>query len=240
MKREVRTSLLAALCVLTLASLLLQPFGRVAGAPQQRPSAAEHLIARVTVRDRQELERFARLGLDLLETRDGDDLFILTSEAEVARLRAEGWRVRVDERQTALVRSQRPELRQTRARTGETSAAASGTNEVSASSFMGGYLTVPEMRAFVEDRAARFPDLAEFLVYGQSWERINKGPSFGHELFGIRLTNKLRPSHDGTPKPTFVLVAAIHARELSTSELALRFVDHLLNGYGTDADATWL
>ena len=35
-------------------------------------------------------------------------------------------------------------------------------------------------------------------------------------------------------------MAAIHARELSTSELALRFVDHLLESYGVDGDATWL
>ncbi|MEN3332135.1 MAG: hypothetical protein V7641_1500, partial [Blastocatellia bacterium] len=42
------------------------------------------------------------------------------------------------------------------------------------------------------------------------------------------------------PKPTFFLMAAIHARELTTSELALRFIDYLLTNYGTDGDVTWL
>ena len=35
-------------------------------------------------------------------------------------------------------------------------------------------------------------------------------------------------------------MAAIHARELSTSELALRFIEYLLSRYGVDGDATWL
>ena len=81
----------------------------------------------------------------------------------------------------------------------------------------------------------RHPGVPVF-VYGHSWKWLNEGPESGHELFGIKLTNKQR----GGEKPTFFLMASIHARELSTSELALRFVDHLLAGYGVDADATWL
>jgi len=50
----------------------------------------------------------------------------------------------------------------------------------------------------------------------------------GSDLFGIKLTNRQRPG----PKPTFFLMAAIHARELTTSELALRLVDYLLSRYG--------
>jgi hypothetical protein len=42
------------------------------------------------------------------------------------------------------------------------------------------------------------------------------------------------------PKPVFFLMAAIHARELTTSEIAMRLVDHLLDNYGADGDATWL
>lgn len=208
---------------------MLQPVGRVASAQQQLTD--KPLIARINVRSQQELERLVALGLDLLETREGDDLFILTSPAEVRRLSGQGWRISVDEKQTALLRGQRPDLRQSRAQTSEP-----GASQVGAASFRGGYLTVPEMRTFLDDRAAQHPDLAEVFVYGSSWERLNRGSAAGHDLFGIKLTNKLRPG----PKPTFFLMAAIHARELSTSELALRFVDHLLGGYGVDADATWL
>lgn len=238
MRRDVRSSFVFALSVLLLllGSFLLQPVGRVASA-QKRP-ADEIVIARINVRSQQELERLVALGLDLLETREGDDLFVMTSPAQLGRLREQGWRVSVDEKQTALVRGQRPDLRQTRAQNTQPGTAQTGTTQLSASSFMGGYLTVPEMRAFLEDRATQYPNLAEFLIYGESWERVSGGPGFGHDLFGIKLTNKQNVTTE--PKPTFFLMAAIHARELSTSELALRFVDHLLNGYGVDADATWL
>ena len=84
------------------------------------------------------------------------------------------------------------------------------------------------MRAFLADEAAHYPNLTQVFTYGKSYE--------GSDLFGIRLTNR---QITGT-KPTFFLMAAIHARELSTSELALRLADYLLSRYGTDGDATWL
>jgi hypothetical protein len=193
MRRDGRASFVFALCVLLLAgSLLPAPAGRVAAARQE--SAGEPVVARISVGSRQELERLVRLGLDLLETREGDDLFVITSEERVRRLRSEGWRVSVDEPKTALLRGQRPGLRQTRA--GNTQAGAA--QSVGAASVMGGYLTVPEMRAFLDDRAARHPNLAKVFVYGDSWERIYKAPG-GHELFGIELTNKQRTNPAGKP-----------------------------------------
>lgn len=196
---------------------------------QRRPDEDDGpVVARVTVRDAEELDRLVALGLDLLETREGDDLFVLTTPALMRRLRDDGWRVRVDKEQTALVRRQRPELRASRGK-------ADGAGAV-ASSVQGGYLTVPEMRAFLDERVAQYPTLARTFVYGSSWERVARGQEYEHELFGIELTNAERTGQ----KPTFFLMAAIHARELATSELALRLVDHLLAGYGTDADATWL
>jgi hypothetical protein len=35
-------------------------------------------------------------------------------------------------------------------------------------------------------------------------------------------------------------MANIHAREITTPELAMRFLDLLLEDYGFDADITWL
>ena len=181
----------------------------------QAPAAAQQsespVIARITARSQQEAEQIARLGLDLLETRDGDDLFILTTEREVDRLRRLGFEVNVDPVQTAQLR------------------------RFGVSSFMGGYRTVPEMRAFLEQRAAQYPSLTRFFVYGRSWEKTQDAQA-GHDLFGIELTNKQRLG----PKPTLFLMAAIHARELTTSEIALRLVDYLLSNYGTDGDVTWL
>ena len=194
--------------VVVALSLLAQ--GRGATAIAQQP-AADPVIARITIASAQEFTRLSELGVDLLEYREGSDLFILTTPEQIEELAAQGFQIRVDEPQTALIRQQ-----------------------IGSQTFNGGYSTVPEMRARLENRATQYPDLAEFFLYGSSWQKLHS--QGGHDLFGIKLTNKNIPS----PKPTFFLMAAIHARELSTSELALRFIDHLLQGYGVDADATWL
>src|SRR6476469_11236812 len=41
-------------------------------------------------------------------------------------------------------------------------------------------------------------------------------------------------------KPTMVVFASIHAREYTPAELLTRFGEWLVNGYGRDAQATWL
>ncbi len=205
MKIRTRRRLSINLALILLALFLAQPV-----TPQQ--IASRIVIARVTMRNQQELERFVTLGLDLLEMRAGDDLFIITTPAQIEELRAKGWAISVDKKQSALVNEQR-------------------TN-----TFRNGYRTVAEMRAFVDSKAAAYPNLAEVFTYGQSWEKINSGGTAGWNLFGITLTNK----QIAGPKPTFFLMAAIHARELTTSELALRFIDYLLTNYGVDGDATWL
>ncbi len=198
------------LTLILLALFLAQPTAQVA-APQQTNNST--VIARVTLKDRQALMQFITLGLDVLEMREGDDLFILTTPAEVDDLRAKGWMVQIDQKQTTLIKHQQ-----------------------TTNTFSGGYRTVAEMRAFVDSKAASYPNLAEVFTYGQSWEKLQPGGALGWDLFGITLTNK---QITGT-KPTFFLMAAIHARELTTSELALRFIDYLLTNYGVDADVTWL
>ena len=50
-----------------------------------------------------------------------------------------------------------------------------------------------------------------------------------------RAANTLRPN-----KPPMVLFGSIHAREYTPAELSTRFAEWLVNGYGTDAEATWL
>lgn len=200
-----RTIVFAAVVVLTL----LAQGGR--GTANAQQPAGELVIARVTIATAEDMTRILELGVDLLEHREGTDLFILTTPEQVEELGARGFRISIDDPQTAVIRHQRGAL-----------------------SFNGGYSTVPEMRAMLEDRAAQYPDVAEFVIYGSSWQKLNS-PG-GHDLFGIKLTNTLIPG----AKPTLFLMAAIHARELSVSELALRFIDHLLQGYGVDADATWL
>lgn len=98
------------------------------------------------------------------------------------------------------------------------------------------YRTVEETYAAMAQLAADYPTLVRQVTLGQSWTWINSGGSAGYPIPGIVLTNQ---AITGT-KPVFFLMAAIHAREYTTAESALRFAEHLVHGYGRDADATWL
>ncbi|MGW4400116.1 M14 family zinc carboxypeptidase [Amycolatopsis nivea] len=112
------------------------------------------------------------------------------------------------------------------------------TTRAAADTYYGGYRTVAAHEAHLAKVAAAHPDLATEYTIGQSWRKTQgKG---GHDINAICLTKK----QDGdctlsttSPKPKFVLMAQIHAREIATGELAWRWIDYLADGYGTDATA---
>src|SRR5690349_18103481 len=80
----------------------------LSAAPSPTPQAAPQtaapvpIVARITLRNSEEIGRFTQLGLDLLEMRQGNDLLFLTSTEQIQELRAKGWDVRVDQKQTDL------------------------------------------------------------------------------------------------------------------------------------------
>ncbi|MGW7537172.1 M14 family zinc carboxypeptidase [Amycolatopsis sp. NPDC054798] len=113
------------------------------------------------------------------------------------------------------------------------------TTRAAADTYYGGYRTVAAHEAHLAKVAAAHPDLATEYTIGESWRKTQgKG---GHDVNAICLTKK----KDGdctlsttSPKPKFVLMAQIHAREIATGELAWRWIDYLADGYGKDATAT--
>ncbi len=96
------------------------------------------------------------------------------------------------------------------------------------------YRTVEETYADLSAAATAHPDLASWLDIGDSWQKTVGQGGYDHQI--LVLTNKNLTG----PKPVFLLIAAMHAREYSTAELAARYALHLLNGYGTDPEATWI
>ena len=98
------------------------------------------------------------------------------------------------------------------------------------------YRTVTETQTAMDSMAAAKPTLARVQNIGVSWDKQKAGGAAGHDIKVLVLGN----STNGTPKFRFFLMGAIHAREYTTAELALRFAEQLLNGYGTNPDATWL
>ncbi len=101
------------------------------------------------------------------------------------------------------------------------------------------YRTVEETLATGAGLAVAYPDLAEWIDIGDSWEKTEPGGNAGYDLMVLRLTNTSNgiPSAD---KPDLWVNGAIHARELVTAETVTRFAEHLLVNYGLDPDVTWL
>jgi hypothetical protein len=96
------------------------------------------------------------------------------------------------------------------------------------------YPTVEETFSTAQGYTTTYPNLADWIDTGDSWQKT-KGLG-GYDMFVLKLTNKSKPG----PKPILFITAAIHAREYTTSPIALAFAQWLLTGYGVDADATWM
>jgi hypothetical protein len=89
------------------------------------------------------------------------------------------------------------------------------------------------------------PDLTELIDIGDAWLAGRPGEP-DRDIWVIRVTNEDPSYGELQDKPAFFLSAAMHAREVTTSELAIRYLQYLTTGYaseggyGVDADVTWL
>ncbi|GAA4900782.1 proprotein convertase P-domain-containing protein [Stackebrandtia albiflava] len=157
-------------------------------------------------------------GFDVAEYRDGD-AFVLGDAAVAERLRDRGLRPRFHDtvyKEVADVTT-------------------------AEDTFYGGYRTAAAHLAHLDTVAAAHPDLATVYDIGDSWRKtVGQG---GHDIKAICITARqpgdcqLSPS---SAKPRFSIISQIHAREIATGELTYRWIDHLVNGYGTDTEITEL
>jgi carboxypeptidase T len=182
--------------------------------PRSAPAASDSapLVVRIRAASEEDRRRLAATGIDLLEMLEGEDRFALVTPAERDALLAEGWEVQPDAVQSALLRRS------------------------SLADFDPAYRSVEQTEQLLRDLVAQYPSLASLVDYGDSWDKTQPEGRPGYDLLALRITN----SAIGGPKPTFFLMAAIHARELTTSELATRFAQLLLEGYGADPDISWM
>ncbi|MBP1474521.1 hypothetical protein J7I44_09415 [Frateuria sp. MAH-13] len=98
------------------------------------------------------------------------------------------------------------------------------------------YRTVEETYATMDRLAQSKPALARVVDIGPSWTE-SEAPGTGHRIRALELGNRTT-GFEG--KPAMVVFASIHAREYTPAELLARFAEGLLDGYGNDAEATWL
>lgn len=159
-----------------------------------------------------------RVDLWTVRHRDGYAVAHVTP-AELDALRAAGHRVEIDAARTAEIR------RPWRPLPGQ---------EAGIPGFPC-YRTVDETYVDLAELATEHPGLAQWVDFGDSWEKLN-GPAQGDDLFELVLTNA---DVEG-PKAPFILIAAMHARELATAELVARFAEQLVGDHGTDPEATWI
>jgi carboxypeptidase T len=100
------------------------------------------------------------------------------------------------------------------------------------------YRTVEETYTTMSNLVATKPTLASIVDIGPSFEK-SRNASLGYTMKVLRINNS---ATDATiaDKPNMVIFGSIHAREYTPAELLTRFGEWLLNGYGTDPEATWL
>jgi hypothetical protein len=141
------------------------------------------LAMRVYFRDRAERDRLAQeLNAEEVPT-TGGYLTIINDRNLYYDLTARGLRVEIDENSSRNL-SDPQILRET---------------------FYGGYKSVEEIYAFLDQKVAQFPDLVEKIDIGDSWCKANPGscvlpsPWNGYDLFVLHITNRNIPG----PKPVF-------------------------------------
>jgi murein tripeptide amidase MpaA len=184
------------------------------------PAAEVPLVVRIYFSSLAERDRLAGLVDALEESTAGGYVGALVSPAEYQTLLAAGYRIEIDQARTALLRQP----------------AASLPGQVSGIGGYPCYRTVEETYASMSQLALDHPNLATWIDIGDSWEKLTFGGAPGYDLRVLILTNHARPG----PKPVFFLMAAIHAREYSTAEIAARYAEYLVSQYGIDPDVTWL
>ncbi len=167
------------------------------------------------------VEDIARLAeFDVFEYNNVREKYVLVAvdAAGYRDLQALGFRVQVDEKETASFRKV-PVIQPW---------------QVNGIPGYPCYRTVEETYASAQAIVAAHPDLATWSDVGDSWEKT--AGLGGYDMRVLKLTNSAIPG----PKPKLFVTGAIHAREYTTAELVTRFGEYLINNHGVDADATWL
>lgn len=98
------------------------------------------------------------------------------------------------------------------------------------------YRTVDEIFADAETLATSHPTLAQWVDIGDSWEKMQYGAGYGHDIRVLELSNQKM----GWEKAKILINSGLHARELAPVELNMRLAEYLVDHYGLDADITWL
>ena len=221
---RVRTGLLGlALLLGSACSETAEPSAPLAllTSPLEAGEPPKALVAHVYYRDRADLNALATEydALEKVDRQAGFVVLMLTPE-DAAALRERGYRVEIDDTTTASLNAPR----------------VPGEEQPQGIPSYTCYRTVDETYAAMAQLASTRSNIVRMVDIGNSWDKATRLGPPGYDLYALVLTNRSIPG----PKPRFFLMAAIHAREYTTAETAMRFAEHLANGYGADPDITWM
>jgi carboxypeptidase T len=185
--------------------------------------ATDSVVAKVYFTSQEELNNLAARYDILQVNQEPKFVYILLSTTEVTSLQQAGYRVEIDAAKTKLLTQPHPAL------------PGQGPDTIPGYPC---YRTVEETYTSMQNIATAHPDMAAIYDIGYSWTRVHSGYPYGYDILALRLSNtKFGKMSD---KPTFFLMAEIHAREYVTAETAMRYAEYLINNYGIDPDITWL
>lgn len=227
--RKVGCVLVAAAAALTLSA----PAATAGPAPRANSATQQLYIYRVPAPSEAAAQRLISSGFDVLERRSGADLFVLGDAGTAATLRAAGFAPSA----TQALSAAHWATPKSQLSPGAVSPAATVDE-----TYDGGYHTLAAQYAHLSLIATNHPDLATVVDYGDSYLKTRNSAA-GYDLKAICLTHKqsgdcaLTPN---APKPRFLLMTQIHAREIVTGDIAWRFIDHLANDYATDSSVSTL
>jgi hypothetical protein len=207
------------------------------------------VIATAHWRDRAQLQRIASRFQHMVIDEQARTARVEASAGDLETLRRMGVRVEIDDAATARMRKAEAAMarrsdvaRQHLTREGTLTAEGLEATQVVAAESIPGYAcyrTVEETYATMDLLAASRPTLASVVDIGPSWTWAKTGGAQGYRMRVLRLGNTATDASI-PDKPDMVVVAALHAREYTTAELVTRFAEWLVDGYGRNAEATWM
>lgn len=224
-----RRALWATAGVLAAAAVLLSPQISTAASVPAASATAGVAVYRVPAASDTAVQQLIAGGFDLLEKREGQDLFVLGDAATAGKLKAAGFSPTVD---STLSSYAAPAAAAPKAK-----AAAAPIDET----YFGGYHTVKAQYAHLDSVAAANPKLARVVDFGDSYLKT-KNAAAGYDMKAVCITHltadsdcKLSPA---APRPRFVLMTQMHAREIVTGDMSWRFIDYLTQNYGKNTEVT--
>ncbi|TXH77260.1 MAG: PKD domain-containing protein [Lysobacteraceae bacterium] len=208
-----------------LAAMLLLFANPGWSAPPTAPTNDQDATSFVTIRyrDRAQLQSLASQFQHLIVDRTARTVRTEATNAQIAEFRRQGMAVTIDQTASDHIR--------------KVQAALSGDVGIESIPGYACYRTVEETYTSIDQMVASKPALASVSVIGPSW--LKSRNTGGYDMKVLRLTNSAtnasRPN-----KPVMAVLSSIHAREYTPAELVTRFAEWLVNGHGTDPEATWL